>query len=548
MSNSEVKNILFLMMDQLRMDCLSCYGHPVIETPNIDRLAAQGVRFTNTYVQGSSCGNSRASYYTGRHVRSHGATWNDWPFDVAEWTLADYMKPAGLETVLLGKTHMKPDLEGMARLGIEPQSELGRYLNNSGFVQGEHDDGLHPEGPTGTYSKTEPRYNQYMREQGFTGKNAWLQWANAVEDENSVVHSGFYMEKAHLPARIPSEYSETAYMTNRAIETIDALGDKPWCLHLSYIKPHWPFVVSAPYNDLYRDAEMPAAVKSKHELDDPHPIYREYMKLGIARCMQDDIKRAHVMPTYLGLIKQLDDEIGRLIKHLEDKGLDQNTLIAITADHGDYFGDHWLGEKDLFHDPSIKVPLIIVDPSSAADTSRGTTCDELTCAIDLIPTFIESLGQEVPQHRLEGRSLTAALHGKQLKLSRSIIVCEGDYGRLPVARTLQRDPYNARMTMAFDGRYKFVHCPGFAPMMFDLHNDPDELFDLGRNLDYANVRVGMQEQLLDWSATLRNRVTVNAQMYQDNMGKTLRQGIIPGFWSSDEVPEARKIPKELGVN
>ncbi|MFC6674268.1 sulfatase-like hydrolase/transferase [Marinobacterium aestuariivivens] len=166
-----VKNILFIMIDQLRWDCLSCYGHPIVETPNIDRLAAKGVRFDNTYAQGASCGNSRASFYTGRHVRSHGATWNDWPFHLDEWTLADYLRPSGTNLVLLGKTHMKPDLEGMRRLGIDPASELGRYLSNAGFVAGEHDDGLHPEGPAGRYSKSDPAYNHYLRGAGFAGSN-----------------------------------------------------------------------------------------------------------------------------------------------------------------------------------------------------------------------------------------------------------------------------------------------------------------------------------------------------------------------------------------
>ncbi|GAA0825449.1 alkaline phosphatase family protein [Marinomonas arenicola] len=544
---SDQNNILFIMMDQLRWDCLSCYGRSVIDTPNIDRIAAKGVRFTNAYVQGSSCGNSRASFYTGRHVRSHGATWNDWPFHVAEWTLADYLKPSDTEVVLLGKTHMKPDAEGMKRLQIDPMSAQGKALSNAGFLQGEHDDGLHPEGPLGRYSKIDPKYNQWVKKQGYEGGNAWLQWANAVEDEAGVARSGFFMKHAHLPARLPSELSETAYMTNRAIETIDKLADKPWCLHLSYIKPHWPFVVSAPYHELYQGIVLPEAIKSEKEREDPHPIYREFMKLGVANVFSDDRKRQHVMPAYLGLIKQLDDELGRLFKHLEEKGLDKNTSIVITADHGDYFGDHWLGEKDLFHDSSINIPLIIHDPSPAADATRGTVCDELTCAIDLIPTFMELVGQTPLYHRLEGRSLLPILHNKAFQAEREIIVCENDYGRLPVANALKRSAYNARMTMAYDGQYKFIHAPGFDPMLFDVKNDPKEFVDLGRDAGYAQVRYQMQEKLLDWSSILRNRVAVSEEMFVDNVGKSLRQGILPGFWSEDEVPETRKIPTSAGV-
>lgn len=548
MNDQKQNNILFIMMDQLRWDCLSCYEQSVIETPNIDRIASKGVRFTNAYVQGSSCGNSRASYYTGRHVRSHGATWNDWPFHVAEWTLSDYLKPSGTEIVLLGKTHMKPDLDGMSRLDIDITSPIGKHVSNAGFVNGEHDDGLHPEGPLGRYNQIDPEYNKWVQQQGYKGDNAWLQWANAVEDNDGVIRSGFFMQHAHLPARIPHELSETAYLTNKAIETIDTLGEKSWCIHLSYIKPHWPFVVSAPYNDMYRGIDLPPAIKSEKERENPHPIYREFMKLGVAKVFSDDAKRNHVMPAYLGLVKQLDDELGRLFQHLEDKGLDKNTNIVITADHGEYFGDHWLGEKDLFHDSAIKVPLIIHDPSPEADATRGKTCDELTCAIDLIPTFMELMKQEPLYHRLEGRSLLPILHGKVFDSEREIIVCEDDYGRLPVAKILKRTPYNARMTMAFDGQYKFIHALGFDPILFDVKNDPQEFFDLGRDPGYAPVRYQMQEKLLDWSANLRNRAAVSDSMFSAYSGKSLRQGILPGFWSEDDVPQDRKIPTSTGIS
>ena len=108
------------MCDQLRWDYLSCTGHPRLHTPNIDALAARGVRFTRAYVQSPVCGASRMSFYTGRYVASHGATWNGVPLKVGEMTLGDYLRPLGLRTALVGKTHMRADIEGMQRLGIDP--------------------------------------------------------------------------------------------------------------------------------------------------------------------------------------------------------------------------------------------------------------------------------------------------------------------------------------------------------------------------------------------------------------------------------------------
>jgi arylsulfatase A-like enzyme len=209
-----------------------------MQTPHIDALAARGVRFTRAYAQGTSCGNSRASFYTGRHVRSHGATWNDIPFGLDQRTLGEYMHERGLQTFLLGKTHMKPDSNGLSRLNLNTDEGVGLLLAESGFVLGQRDDGLHPEGPLGFYNTRPSPYNEYLRQHGMGGRNPWLEWANSAQDENGRILNGFFMENAHRPARVPAEHSETAYMTSRAIQTIKEAGDKPWCLHLSYIKPH----------------------------------------------------------------------------------------------------------------------------------------------------------------------------------------------------------------------------------------------------------------------------------------------------------------------
>jgi arylsulfatase A-like enzyme len=126
-------NVLWIMADQLRFDYLSCYGHPHLHTPHIDALAARGVRFTNTYVQSPVCGPSRMSAYTGRYVRSHGSTWNGVPLRVGEPTLGDHLREAGARAVLVGKTHMIADREGMAWLGLDPKSEIGARVAQCGF-------------------------------------------------------------------------------------------------------------------------------------------------------------------------------------------------------------------------------------------------------------------------------------------------------------------------------------------------------------------------------------------------------------------------------
>jgi len=118
-------NILFIMYDQLRFDYLSCAGHPHLDTPNFDRVAKQGVRFTNAYVQSPVCGASRMSFYTGRYVSSHGAAWNGFPLRVGEHTLGDHLRKQGMACWLIGKTHVRVDEEGFERLGLSRGCDWG---------------------------------------------------------------------------------------------------------------------------------------------------------------------------------------------------------------------------------------------------------------------------------------------------------------------------------------------------------------------------------------------------------------------------------------
>jgi arylsulfatase A-like enzyme len=533
-----IRNILFIMCDQLRWDYLSCYGHPRLATPNIDALAARGVRFTRAYVQSPVCGASRMSFYTGRYVASHGATWNGVPLKVGEMTLGDYLRPLGVETVLVGKTHMKADAEGMERLGIDPNSIIGVRVSECGFDPFERDDGLHGLGPDGRYDPQVPRYNRYLSEEGYTGDNPWHDWANAAEGDGNALASGWAMRHARKPARVEERHSETPYMTRRAMDFMARAGDSPWCLHLSYIKPHWPYIAPAPYNSLYGPSDVLPAVRSEEERRDPHPVYRAFMNLRVSSAFSRDEVRAEVVPVYMGLIKQIDDQLGHLFRFMRERGLDKNTLVVFTSDHGDYLGDHWMGEKDLFHEPSARIPLIICDPSPEADAARGTVCEELVESIDLAPTFLEALGSDPARqsHRLEGRSLLPLLHGRAPTPWRQFAFSEYDYSLLPVAAQLGIEPRHARLFMVADRRWKYVHAPGFRPMLYDIEADPDEFRDLGADPAQEGERRRLAAALAEWGLRLSQRTTRSEQQMQEARGKSQRHGILVGVWDEGDVP------------
>jgi arylsulfatase A-like enzyme len=187
------------------------------------------------------------SFYTGRYASSHGSTWNNIPLKVGEMTLGDHLRPLGVRTALCGKTHMTADVEGMRRLGLSPDSEIGVLVSECGFEPFEREDGLHPDGPR--YPRN-TAYDTHMKERGWPDENPWQSVANSDED------------------------SETPYITGRAMDFIRESGDTPWCLHLSYIKPHWPYIVLPPYHEMYGPETHRDPVRSEAEKADPHPADR----------------------------------------------------------------------------------------------------------------------------------------------------------------------------------------------------------------------------------------------------------------------------------
>ncbi|UWS08464.1 sulfatase-like hydrolase/transferase [Phaeobacter inhibens] len=544
-------NILYIMFDQLRFDYLSCAGHPHLQTPHIDGLAKRGVRFTRAYVQSPTCGSSRMSSYTGRYPSSHGVQFNGYPLRVGEWTMGDHLRKAGMSCHLIGKTHMVADAEGLQRLGLAPDSLIGVRQTECGFDPFVRDDGLWAEGPDGFYDDKRSPYNEYLKSKGYPGENPWSDFANAGTEGQDVA-SGWFMVNADKPANIAEEDSETPWLTREAmrfIEIAEQNGDQPWCAHLSYIKPHWPYIVPAPYHDMYDAEHVLPAVRSAAERQDAHPVFEGMMNNQIGQAFSRDEVRQKVIPAYMGLIKQADDQMGHLFAWLEATGRMQDTMIVLTSDHGDYLGDHWMGEKNLFHEPSIKVPLIIYDPRGEADATRGATCDEVVEAIDLLPTFLEAAGGEPAPHILEGRSLMPWLRGEMPEW-RDCAVAEFDYATLPLCEKLGLSPKDARLFMVVDKRWKFMHAEGgLRPMLFDLQEDPDELVDLAKSGAHQKVIDLMYDRLLEWGLRMSQRITLSDTQIATRRGKSARKGILLGVYEPSEVDDTlteayrRPIPK-----
>jgi arylsulfatase A-like enzyme len=375
-------------------------------------------------------------------------------------------------------------------------------------------------------------YNRWLRQKGYDGDNPWHTWANSVEGDNGEVLSGWAMRNARRPARVREEHSETAYMTDRALEFIDKAGDDPWCLHLSYIKPHWPYVAPAPYHAMYDATHVIPANRTEQEKASAHPVIDAFMRHDESVNFSRQEVRETVIPAYMGLITQFDHHIGRVFAHLERNGLASNTIIVVTSDHGDYLGDHWLGEKDLFHEEIVRIPFIVLDPRSEADATRGRHVEALVESIDLVPTMVQWAGGEAQPHRLEGRSLVPLIaheNGEEV-LKREAVFCDSDFSMRHARKTLGLAVDEARGFMVRTARWKYVYFERFRPMLFDLERDPCEREDLGASVEHEPVREAMKEQLLSWLVNRRTRVTVTDAFIERVTGTARQRGYRFGEW------------------
>jgi len=237
-----------------------------------------------------------------------------------------------------------------------------------------------------------------------------------------------------------------------------------------------------------------------------------------------------VRPAYMGLIRQIDDWLGRLFDQLKKLGRFDDTLIFFTADHGDFLGDHWLGEKEMFYEEALRVPFIVYDPDPSADATRGTVDQRFVEAIDVVPTILAALDQPAYDHLVEGRSLLPLLRGGKTETWRDAVFSELDYSFREARLLLKRAPRDCRAMMVRTDRWKYVWWQDFRPMLFDLANDPRELRDLGANDSYADVRREMEARLDAWLKARKTRVTVDDAYVEARTATHKKHGIFFGVW------------------
>jgi arylsulfatase A-like enzyme len=237
-----------------------------------------------------------------------------------------------------------------------------------------------------------------------------------------------------------------------------------------------------------------------------------------------------VKPTYMGLIKQIDDHLGRLWHALDQSGRWNDTLVVFTSDHGEFTGDHWLGEKEMFYEEAVRVPLILYDPDAAADSTRGKVEARFAEGVDVLPTILEALAIGGAPHLIEGRSLLPLMRGATPENWRDCVFSELDYSFRHARQILERHPRDCRAWMVRTDDWKYVHWLGLRPQLYDLQADPHELDDLGADPRFAQVRAGLHQRLFEWMSRLKLRTTISDAGVELRTNTHRKHGIHFGVW------------------
>ena len=483
---SEPLNVLFITADQWRGDCLSALGHPMVRTPHLDVLAAEGVLFARHFANTAPCGPSRACLHTGLYLQNHRSGTNGTPLDARHTNWALESARLGYDPVLFGYTDTSRDPRGVD----EDDPWLRTY-----------------EGPL-------PGIRTVCAMDG--RPVAWTDWLNG-EGFETPDHPGFayglrapgpeYEDGAPHPRPMayPAEVDDTAFLNGRLIDYLRG-ATQPFVAHLSWLRPHPPFVAPEPYNALYDPRVVPGfrRAASADEEARQHPWLAHQLSKRQFRAPDQELKLRRLKAVYYGLMSRVDDEVGRLMAFLKTSGLMDRTLIIFTSDHGEQMGDHWLLGKCGYFDASYRIPLIIRDPRASADATRGQVVERFTENVDIMPTMLAAIGAPIPP-QCDGMDLGPFLRGEGAPATwRTEAHWEYDFRDVTdqgAEATLGLTLHQCSLNVIRDERFKYVHFNRLPPLLFDLKADPDELNDLAGNPAYAPVMLEYAQKLLSWRMT-----------------------------------------------
>ncbi len=380
-------NILILMPDQFRADCLSCAGHPQMKTPNLDSIASQGTRFTQAASVSPVCMPARASFISSRYPHNHGMWRNSGCLPANDESLFHHLQRAGYCTAHIGKSHYYPH-------GGDHMRNYEDYMHARGLEYVHEVTG--PWATTGMRSYMTDRLEEHGLYEAF--KRDYQQRREARKEKPLMVK----------PSPLPPDLFLDSYVGDKATKYVGEYEDqRPMCLFVGFPGPHEPWDAPGEYAEMYDEDKTPDPIPWPQENRDLPPETRDmddFQPKGSTT--PENISK--IQANYFGKISLIDHWIGQILGALQERNMLEDTMVVFWSDHGEMLGDHRRVFKSTFHESSMRVPLIMSWPGHFQD---GETSDVLAETVDIFPTILDSLGLEASERSL-GRSLNPVLSGE----------------------------------------------------------------------------------------------------------------------------------------
>ncbi len=417
-------NILLIMCDQLRADVLGCYGNDFVKTPNIDRLAAEGICFDNAYSPTPVCVPARHAVISGKKPFKLDMLKNTGEREEIYNPLAKLVRNKGYYTSAVGKMHFVPTREhfGFDRMFLS--EEIPRHIQDDDYLQ-------------------------FLKRNGCE---------DVIEPHGKRSESYYTPQKSKLP----EDLHTTAWTGKKSCEEIAKNRNRPFFLFSSFIKPHPPFDPCEPYYDMYSPDEVPMPVRTEEELDPKDRIIdkqNDYKVHGIGNITDEETRK--IRAYYYATVTQMDTQIGNILDTLEEYDLRDNTLIIFTADHGEMLGDHYGFGKRTFYEQSAQVPFIVSWPENLP---AGERREQLVSLPDIYPTIISAVNGN-NKEEIDGINIIPVCED-DTKNTRDILYGEHGEGN------------NLKFMVRWD-EFKYIYFTnGGQESLFNLQDDPDELNDI----------------------------------------------------------------------
>ena len=439
-------NLIFIQSDNHNRQVTGCYGHAIVKTPTLDKLAARGVRFANSYSTSALCCPARAAMATGRYAHETGYWDNAIAYDarVPSWMLR--LREQGHAVAGIGKLHYRAS---------DPANGFTEEFIPMHLHEGQ--------------GAIKNLLRGYDEEPALTDDSKWK----------------LYTLRSGAGSTHYQEYDRQ--ITAKAIEWLRAnqtAHAKPWALKIGYVSAHPPFTVPQRLLDLYPVDAMPLPVRYRPGDRPEHPSARHLREIDGYHEMIDEPMLRRVAAAYFGLVTHLDEQIGAVMKVVEELGLLANTRIVYTSDHGELFGWQGLFGKKSLYEGSVGVPLLMAGPG----VPQARVVTQLVSHVDLFPTVVASAGAQLaaPDRNLPGMSLFPAIDGKA--------------SARPVFAEYHAQASKTGQFMLRNGNLKLIYHVGMAPQLFDLEVDPDEAHDLvdeGRDSGRAEALIKKLRSICD---------------------------------------------------